>query len=105
MARRRRPKAAFGRCSSPAGVKYTPEEVHTFPGEREGAWRCKMSRSFLANRTLVGLISVPLALTAVPGFAQRIFGDILGSVTDSTGAAVRDAKITLRNLDTGRALT
>ncbi len=58
-----------------------------------------MQRRQFAKWMLLALVSV------LPGRAQRIFGDILGSVTDPTGAVLRDAKITLRNLDTGRALT
>jgi hypothetical protein len=54
---------------------------------------------------LVVLALASIAFLASSGFAQRIFGDILGSVTDPSAAAVRDAKITLLNLDTGRALT
>src|SRR5262245_38961314 len=64
-----------------------------------------MRHRFLARQTLVILVIAAICFFADSGLAQRIFGDILGSVTDTTGAAVRDAKITLRNLDTGRALT
>ncbi len=38
---------------------------------------------------------------AVPGSAQKITGDITGTVTDSTGAVIKDAKITATNRDTG----
>ena len=63
-----------------------------------------MRRSFARWMPLAfGFLSITLLI--IPGRAQRIFGDILGNVTDPSGAAVRDAKITLRNLDTGRALT
>ena len=65
-----------------------------------------MSRhGFLAELRLVGLVIASMILLADPGLAQRIFGDIQGSVTDPSGAAVFDAKITLRNVDTGRELT
>jgi hypothetical protein len=64
-----------------------------------------MRNHLLARLTLVVLVIASIVLLASSGFAQRIFGDILGSVTDTTGAAVRDAKVTLLNLDTGRALT
>jgi hypothetical protein len=63
-----------------------------------------MRHDFLARQTLVVLVFASIVFLASSGYAQRIFGDILGTVTDSSGAAVRDAKITLHNLDTGRAL-
>lgn len=64
-----------------------------------------MRHHSLAGRALIVLVFSSIVFLARPGFAQRIFGDILGSVTDPSGAPVRDAKITLLNLDTGRALT
>jgi hypothetical protein len=51
----------------------------------------------------LGIIS--LFLLPAPGFSQRIFGDLLGNVTDPSSAAVQGATVTLRNRDTGRALT
>ncbi len=43
------------------------------------------------------------AITFVPltGNAQTFRGTILGSVTDTTGATVPKAKVTVRNVDTG----
>jgi len=42
-----------------------------------------------------------LALGATTGWAQTFRGTILGTVTDTTGAAVVGAKVTARNVDTG----
>jgi hypothetical protein len=63
-----------------------------------------MRHHLLARQSAVGLLLAANCFFASPGLAQRIFGDILGSVTDSSGAAVRDAKVTLLNVDTGREL-
>jgi hypothetical protein len=41
-----------------------------------------------------------LAFTAVPGWGQNVYGTIAGTVTDSSGAAIADAAVTLTNLDT-----
>ena len=54
---------------------------------------------------MVGLACFFVIGSAPSGSAQRIFGDILGNVTDASGAAVPAANVTLRNQDTGRELT
>lgn len=41
-----------------------------------------------------------VALLAVPAFAN-LTGDLLGTVTDPTGAGVAGAKVTIKNLSTG----
>src|SRR5437016_5873241 len=40
-------------------------------------------------------------LTSLPLFAQKITGDISGTVQDTTGAVVKDATITAKNIGTG----
>src|ERR1035441_9263177 len=43
--------------------------------------------------------SFPLAL---PGIAQaQVSASIVGTVTDATGASVKDAKVTVKSVDTG----
>ena len=42
-----------------------------------------------------------LCLIAVSAFAQKITGDVVGSVTDPTGAVVSDATVTAENPETG----
>ena len=37
-----------------------------------------------------------------PSRAQRITGDIVGTITDSSGSAIPNTKVTLRSLDTGQ---
>jgi outer membrane receptor protein involved in Fe transport len=49
----------------------------------------------------VALVAVVLTLGATTGWAQSFRGTILGTVTDSSGAAVVGAKVTARNVDTG----
>jgi hypothetical protein len=46
-----------------------------------------------------------LVLSASSGSAQTFRGTILGTVTDTTGAVVPGAKITIRNVDTGLVRT
>lgn len=48
-----------------------------------------------------------MAMAAIPGAAnaQTFRGTILGSVTDTTGASVPGAKVTVRNVDTGLVRT
>ena len=41
------------------------------------------------------------AIFAAPGWAQTFRGTILGTVTDSSGAAVAGATVTIKNVDTG----
>jgi len=41
------------------------------------------------------------AIFAAPGWAQTFRGTILGTVTDSSGAAVAGATVTIKNMDTG----
>src|SRR3984885_15524918 len=42
-----------------------------------------------------------LASFAAPGWGQTFRGTILGTVTDSSGAAVTGATVTIKNVDTG----
>jgi outer membrane receptor protein involved in Fe transport len=46
-------------------------------------------------------VAALLLLCASPGKAQTFRGTILGTVTDSSGAAVSGAKVTVKNMDTG----
>ncbi|HVH71945.1 MAG TPA: TonB-dependent receptor, partial [Candidatus Dormibacteraeota bacterium] len=43
---------------------------------------------------------VVLALTPASGWGQNVYGTIAGSVSDSSGAAIASANVTLTNLDT-----
>jgi outer membrane receptor protein involved in Fe transport len=64
-----------------------------------------MNSFFRAIRTLA---LVAFALTIFAGattFAQTFRGTILGSVTDSSGAAVPGATVTIKNVDTGLVRT
>jgi hypothetical protein len=58
---------------------------------------------FLSTLSLVLLVSVVLTPTA--GFAQAISGNVVGTVVDSSGAAVTNADVTATNVATGLAIT
>jgi hypothetical protein len=47
------------------------------------------------------VFAVLLWASAIPSFSQKITGDISGTVLDSTGAVVKDAKVTATNTATG----
>jgi len=61
----------------------------------------KTSRRRGVGVALVCAAMVALALCAPAGRAQTFRGTILGTVTDSSGAAIVNAKVTIRNVDTG----
>ena len=50
---------------------------------------------------LLAVVALALALRPTPGWAQNVYGTIAGTVTDSSGAAISDATVTLTNKDTG----
>jgi hypothetical protein len=59
------------------------------------------------SSVLLGVALITVGAVSPSGFSTRLFaqsstsGDIAGSVTDSTGAAIPDAKIVVKSLDTG----
>ncbi|HEX8774038.1 MAG TPA: TonB-dependent receptor [Pyrinomonadaceae bacterium] len=50
---------------------------------------------------VAALITLLLAVLAVPAFGQSDRGDLVGTVTDPAGAVVPEAKVTVTNLDNG----
>src|SRR4029453_5623632 len=52
----------------------------------------------------IGLVFAILIASSRHCLAQRITGDIIGTITDSSGGAIPNTKVTLRNIDTGRLL-
>lgn len=62
------------------------------------------SKTHTANLLAFWVISVLPFLCSSPASAQRITGSIVGIVTDTTGAVVPEAKVTLLSLDTGREM-
>src|SRR5450759_1114269 len=46
-------------------------------------------------------IALALFLSASASYAQQTFGSIFGTVTDPTGAAVSNAKITVKDINKG----
>jgi outer membrane receptor protein involved in Fe transport len=66
---------------------------------------------FVCNRPLYRkswlavLLVATLSLLPTPAVAQAIYGSLTGTITDSTGAAVPGATVTITNEETGLALT
>ena len=56
---------------------------------------------FHSFRVLLSVVVCLGLLVTVPLLAQKITGDISGTVQDSTGAVVKDAKVTATNSATG----
>jgi len=54
--------------------------------------------------TGAGLLILLWIASAQPSWAQRIAGDIVGTITDSSGSAIPNAKVTLRSLETARQM-
>jgi hypothetical protein len=52
---------------------------------------------------VAGLLVIALALPTVDTFGQAVYGSIIGTVTDSTGAVVPKAKVTIT--DVGKAIS
>ena len=51
---------------------------------------------------IVGLVAATLVFSPVPALAQATSGGMIGTVTDSSGAVVPNAKVTILNLDQNR---
>src|ERR1700740_3319595 len=68
------------------------------PTNAGGCGRSMWSRN-LVRFAVIALSILFLAALATPAFAQE--ATIVGTVTDPSGAAVADAKVTLTNVDTG----
>ena len=64
-----------------------------------------MTRSFRSLCTWACLLAVVLLLSTTVANAQTFRGTILGTVTDSSGAAVPGATVTIKNVDTGLTRT
>src|SRR5215472_1872161 len=61
----------------------------------------RISRRWCPNAVLLLCAAVLILLGATTSWAQTFRGTILGTATDTTGAAVAGAKVTIRNGDTG----
>jgi len=64
-----------------------------------------MNSFFRAIRTLALVVFLLALFAGASTFAQTFRGTILGSVTDTSGAAVPGATVTIKNLDTGLTRT
>src|SRR5579859_2861151 len=82
-----------------------PQQSRGFEMAIESIKEWLMNSFFRAIRTLA-LVVFSLAIFAgASTFAQTFRGTILGSVTDSSGAAVPGATVTIKNVDTGLVRT
>ncbi|HWQ34632.1 MAG TPA: TonB-dependent receptor [Blastocatellia bacterium] len=57
----------------------------------------------IGNLLPVGLLLAALAFVAIPGQAQVLYGSITGNITDSGGAAVPGATVTITHKETGQS--
>lgn len=64
-----------------------------------------MNRSIRSLSVVACLLAVVLLLSGAAATAQTFRGTILGTVTDSSGAAVPGANVTVKNVDTGLTRT
>jgi len=60
------------------------------------------SRKFAA---IFFAVIAPLVLTPTVGHSQNVYGTIVGTVSDSSGAVIADVNVTLTNLATGESHT
>lgn len=60
-------------------------------------------RPLIGNLLPVGLLLAALAFVAIPGQAQVLYGSITGNITDSGGAAVPGATVTITHKETGQS--
>src|SRR5215469_15121322 len=67
--------------------------MHNSCGRSAGLCRCVAAAGIAAMLALLVCVA--------PGMAQTFRGTILGTVTDTSGAAIVGAKVTIRNVDTG----
>src|SRR5580698_5132835 len=63
------------------------------------------ARAFRCAALRLSLSCCLIALAGAPALAQSTFGEILGTVHDSTGAIVQGAQVTLENTGTSAART
>src|SRR5580693_3344480 len=66
----------------------------------------KENRRYMSNSSRTSLtvcLAVVLAIAAftTPTFAQQVFGSIFGTVTDASGAAIANAKVTITDASKG----
>ena len=64
----------------------------------------KFASRQLCSPLLSTAIAVLVLATAVPAWAQKDMGNIVGSVRDSSGAAVAEAKVAIADIDHGTVL-
>src|SRR5262249_27228155 len=61
---------------------------------------CKFSgREGMAPKTIAALLLCLLVLAAIPAGAQQVSGSIAGTVIDSSGAAIPNATIIIKNTE------
>ncbi len=74
-----------------------------YSGSAQPATRTRFGR--LRGMMAVLIACVGLALSGSPAHGQLTTSDILGTITDNTGAVIANAKVTLRNIETNETRT
>jgi Carboxypeptidase regulatory-like domain len=82
-------RAAFDACRR----NYTPDLLASL-------WTSCLHRIGVGFLGLVASF-VSLGIVVAPAAAQLTTGDVLGTITDESGAVIPGAKVTLRNVGTG----
>src|ERR1017187_9626899 len=76
-----------------------------FAPEMKGVGGMMHSTSRTHSRCLIVLIAVAIAGWSVESlWGQAIYGSIYGQVTDSTGAGIPNATVTVKNVDKGTSV-
>jgi outer membrane receptor protein involved in Fe transport len=97
-----RMKSNYMGCDRRDAVKYTcdREAVDRMSG-REAAKESPISIRDLRGVVILCVVALALLALGVRAGAQTFRGTILGTVTDTSGAAIAGATVTIKNTDTG----
>ena len=68
-------------------------------------WCARTALNIRQRLAALGLLILWIGCTVRPTLGQAVYGSIIGTVTDSSGAAVRSATITVTDLTKGTSVT
>ena len=66
---------------------------------------CRQARGLRRSFAIWAMVLCLVSISALSIYAQTTYGTVLGTVTDSAGAVIPDATVTLHNLDEGTVRT